>query len=213
MKNIFKEINMMNIGKMFRICFRNRHDRKKLKNKDFTILCNTCIGGVICHDLGQKFLSPTINVYIRPHDFVKFLENLEEYLQMEVVEIPSKLKYPVGKIGDIPLFFKHYKTFEDAKKKWNERKKRINYDNLYVMMTDRWCCPESDLAKFEKLPYKHKICFTAKKWEKYPSTRQVVKNNDDGVCVGVITFVANIFGKRLYQYAENFDYVEWINQK
>lgn len=211
-KKITKEINVMNAGKLFRKYFRNHFDRKKLTNDEFTILCNTCIGGVICHDLGKRFLSPTVNLYIRPHDFVKFMENLDHYLNSDIVEVESKLKYPVGKLDDILLYFKHYKTFDEAVDKWNDRKARINYDNIYVMMTDRWCCPKSDLEKFEKLPYEHKICFTMNDYKEYKHTVQVTKCHGEG-CVGVITDVINIFGKRLYQYAKDFDYVEWINRK
>ena len=46
---------MQNIGKKYRELIRNKFDRKKIKNKDYTILCNTCIGGVIYHDLNHEF--------------------------------------------------------------------------------------------------------------------------------------------------------------
>lgn len=205
--------NKENIGKMFRILFRNRYERKKLKNKEFSILCNTCIGGVIYHDLGEKFLSPTVNLYIRPHDFVKLMENLPYYLNEcsfeEMKEIEEKLCYPVGRLNDILIFFKHYKSFDEAVEKWGERKNRIDYNNMFVIMTDRWCCPEEDLKRFDELPYKHKICFVAKKRD-YP-TNIVVEKGSNGYCVGTITQVQNIFGKRLYQYAADFDYIEWLN--
>lgn len=48
---------MQNIGKKYRELIRNKFDRKKIKNKDYTILCNTCIGGVIYHDLNHEFLT------------------------------------------------------------------------------------------------------------------------------------------------------------
>lgn len=40
--------------------FRNRKERQALKNHNFTILSQNCIGGLYL-DLGEKFLSPTIN--------------------------------------------------------------------------------------------------------------------------------------------------------
>ena len=209
------KINIENIGKVFRILFRNKTERKRLKNKDFSIMSNTCIGGVICHDMGQRFLSPTINLYIKPHQFVKLMENLPYYFSLPMKKnefMTEHLGYPVGTLGDITIFFKHYASFEQAQQKWEERKLRINYENLYVMMTDRWCCSKSDLERFEKLPFKNKVCFTAKQYPDYPSTRRVQKNNDE-VCVGVITNIVNIFGKRLYQYAEDFDYIEFLNKK
>ncbi|MDO5558700.1 MAG: DUF1919 domain-containing protein [Oscillospiraceae bacterium] len=188
--------------------------RRKLTNSDFTILANTCIGGIIYHDMNMKFLSPTINLYIRPDDFVRFLENLDHYLKAEITQydIPG-LKYPVGKLDDIIIFFKHYSSLEEAILKWNERKTRINYDNLFIMMTDRWCCSRDALQRFEKLPFSHKVCFTAKEYPEFASCRRVRKNNDDNVCVGVITDVVSITGKRLYEYADNFNYIDWINKK
>lgn len=201
------------IGTAFRKKFRNDIDRKRLVNKDFSILSNNCISGVISSDLGVRFNSPTVNLYMTPSDFVKMIEQLEYYLDLEITELNSDLDYPVGRLGDITLYFKHYDTFEEACQKWHERKKRIRFDNLYLMMSDRWCCPYSVLQRFEQLPYKHKVCFTAKEYPEFSNCRTIHKNNDQGVCVGIITHITNIFGKRLYQYAENFDYIAFLNSK
>lgn len=38
--------------------------RSKLKNHDFTIISNTCVGGVITHYVGEQFRSPTVNLII-----------------------------------------------------------------------------------------------------------------------------------------------------
>lgn len=211
-KNKFIKLKMQNIGKKFRKLIRNRIERRKIKNKDFTILSNTCIGGVICNDLGHRFLSPTINLYITPSQFVKFLENLDYYLSLEIEPVETKLKYPVGKLGDIILYFKHYKTIEQAIQKWNERKKRINKDNLFIMMTDRWCLPYEYLERFNKLSYENKVCFTHKRYDEFECCK-VVEKWKDAHCVGVITDVANIFGKRLYQYAKDFNYITWLNKE
>lgn len=59
---------------------RNDKRKQKLKNENFTILASECAGGVIYHKLGLKFLSPTINLWFKPSDFLKFLNNLEYYL-------------------------------------------------------------------------------------------------------------------------------------
>ena len=213
-KKIFIKLGMQKIGKKYRKLIRNKIERKKINNKEFTILSNTCIGGVIYNDLGQRFLSPTINLYITPKDFVEFLENLDDYLSSEIEPVKSPLNYPIGKIrtrgGNITLYFKHYKTIEEAIQKWNERKTRINKDNLFIMMTDRWCLPYQYLKRFDNLKYKNKVCFTHKKYDEFKSCR-VVKKWSDPHCVGTITDVANIFGKRLYQYAKNFNYIKWLN--
>ncbi|SHJ51738.1 DUF1919 domain-containing protein [Hespellia stercorisuis] len=211
MKAIYRGV-IATIGKMNRKKWRNAAEKKRLQNTDFTILCNNCIGGVISHDMGLRFLSPTVNLYIRPFDFVKMLKNLDYYLSADIVECESTLPYPVGKLDDIIIFFKHFKTIDEAREKWDDRKKRINWDNVYVMMTDRWCCPYSTLQEFENLPFKNKVCFTLKEYPEFASCRQVTKWHDKG-CVGVITNVVGATGKRMYQYAKQFDYITWLNKK
>ncbi|WP_022765631.1 DUF1919 domain-containing protein [Butyrivibrio sp. XPD2006] len=198
-------------GKFMRDHVRNKIDRARLKNKDFSIISNNCIGGVISHDLGLQFKSPTVNLLIKPDDFVKFLENFDYYKNLEIVEIPYYTDYPVGMLGDIPLFFKHYNTFDEAVAKWKERMNRINYDNLFIMMSDRFCMSYSSLERFEKLPFKNKVCFTAKDYPEFEHCVQV-KKKANNASVFIITNIMNYFGKRLYQYGKGFDYIRFLNE-
>ena len=60
----------------------------------------------------------------------------------------------------------HYDDRFDAEKKWNDRVKRINYDNLFFMMsTERPAIAE----QFDALPFSKKVCFTSFKSD-YPSS-------------------------------------------
>ena len=66
--------------------------------------------------------------------------------------------YPVGKLGDVTIEFIHYKSNEEAFAKWEERKQRINLDNLFVIFTDRDGCTEENLREiqaFDKKTDKH----------------------------------------------------------
>lgn len=199
------------IGGRFRKRFRNRLERKKLKNSDFTIFANECAGGVMYSDLGLEFKSPTINLYIRPSDFVRFMESPQYYLSKTMTEVmESGLPYPVGRLEDIHIFFVHYKSFREAEEKWNIRKERINWENVYVIMSDRYCLPYDYRKRFEELPYKNKVLLSVKAYPEITSTRLLKKNNDT-VCVGVSAHIQNVFGKRLYQYAKNFNYISWLN--
>ena len=54
--------------------------KRKVNISDVTLLSQNCVGGVIYHDVNQKFLSPTVNLYILPKDFIKFVNNLDYYL-------------------------------------------------------------------------------------------------------------------------------------
>jgi len=201
---------IMPLGRKARKLWRNQRDQNRLKNKEFTIISSNCLSGVISHDLGLKFLSPTVNLYIPPAYFIRFLEDLPHYLGLDLAFVDNYgLPYPVAVLEDVPVFFIHYKTKQEALEKWEARKKRIRWDNLFIMMTDRYCCPYDVLKRFDSLPYKNKVCFTVREYEEFQSCVRVKKGNSK-TCVGIITDIMNIFGKRMYQY--NFDYVKWLNQ-
>lgn len=101
------------------------NNRKRLKNKNFTIISSNCIGGVLYHELGLKFLSPTINMYLRPNEFIKFCQNMRYYLSCEPVYVEqSDFDYPVARLDDIYIFAVHYSDFLHFKTCWESRKKR-----------------------------------------------------------------------------------------
>ncbi len=202
-------------------CFKyikNVIDRKYLKNTNVSIISNHCMGGFIYHDLGLKFMSPTINLKILPDDFIELLEHLEYYMAQNIieVEIPDS-PCPVGMIprragsqGDfIYIHFVHYRTFEQAKEKWVERSKRINWDNIVVMMTARDGCNESTLRRFECLPYSQRICYTNEPHHEYPHCKHV-RLDDGSQLKGYISDMVNIFGKRAFE-CNGFNYVDFLN--
>lgn len=111
--------------------------RKRLKNHNFSIICNTCIGGIIYHELGEKFLSPTINMWFEDKDFPKFAQNLRWYLEQPLRFVKGIDATPTAYCGDILIHFIHYHSDEEANKKWIERSSRVNYDNLFFIFSDR----------------------------------------------------------------------------
>ena len=118
------------------------------------------------------------------------------------------MPYPVGHLDDVEIRFVHYKSFEEAKKKWEERSKRINWNKIIVMATDRdgMDTPEC-MEAFDKLPYK-KIMYTAKEHKEYSWTRYcpVFKNKH---CVGVMTGYSDFFGNKYYE--KYTDIVDFLN--
>ena len=122
--------------------------RFSLKNKDITIFTNNCLAGFIYQSYGLKYSSPTIGINIEPMDFIKFCKNYEYYLNQEIFETKEynqdwfysigggNINFPVGKLGDITLYFQHANSFEEAVKDWNRRKKRVNYNNIFIILFD-----------------------------------------------------------------------------
>lgn len=137
--------------------------RKRLVNKDICLIASNCNGAMILHDLGLQFKSPFVNLWLRPKDFIKLLSSLREYMGYDLKFTTEEgIEYPVGLLKDIKIYFQHYKTGEEAKAKWNERAKRMDYDKLFILFTDRDGCTEQDIVEFDNLPYKNKVIFVNK---------------------------------------------------
>ena len=122
--------------------------------------------------------------------------------------MPTDTLHPVGKLGDVEIRFLHYHSEEEALRAWSERKRRINWDNVFVI-----CCDEGlsfeDMREFYNLPYEHKILFVSKP---HPELKCAVMYNlfNDHTDTRLLNF-ANPIGKRYYQ--NYIDYVKWLNQE
>lgn len=206
-KNIFKKI-VISIWR-FPYCFILR---KKIKNKNFVILSSNCIGGVLLHDLGLAFDTPTINLTISP--FVSFCENWEKYLSMQPVFDPHTNKnYPVFRLEDIQINAIHYKNKDEFLSAWNRRKDRFlkkieQGAEIIIFSTDTQMQEKGALDRFDKLPYK-KISFWNKKMNSdYAVSINEFKNQNT---VGDLTRYSDIFGRRYFE--KYFDCVKFINEK
>lgn len=184
--------------------------RMCLRNKDMTILSSNCNGGFILHDLGCPFNSPTINLYFLPDHFLKFVSKPEEYLSFELKEVQMEdISYPVGQLKDILLFFMHYNSFAEAQEAWKRRAKRVNMDNVYILMTDKNGCTYEHIKQFEELPYKNKVIFTHKKYNEFPSAYYISGFENEGE-VGILSDWKPQFFRR--RWLDDFDYVNFFNK-
>lgn len=133
--------------------------KAQLVERDFSILSQNCIGGVLYHDMGLPFLSPTINLYFTAPDFVRFVMNLEHYLDVEPVMTWDET-YPIGYLDDIAIHFMHYETCMEARQAWNRRKARINREKILILCTDMEEFTEEIFAQWQTIGYP-KILYTA----------------------------------------------------
>lgn len=187
----------------------NIENRARLKNTDFSIIASNCNGGIISHDLGLQFRSPFINLWLKPKEYIKLLQNLKEYMQYELTFIKEEgIDYPIGLLKDVRIYFMHYETEEIAKEKWEARAKRLNYDNLFILFTDRDECSLEDMEAFDNLPYKNKVIFVNKERPNIKSS-YYIKGFENEESVGKLgIYIDEKSGKR---YLDLFDYVEWFN--
>lgn len=179
--------------------------RRNNKNKDFSILCGNCMGGIICNKLNVPFLSPTVNLMMSQPDLYKLLMNLSDYLSSDFEELPA-MEVPRGRLKDIVINFTHFNSYDDGVKAWKRRCGRINYNNLWVIATDRDGVTEEDIASLQHVDCRGLVVFTAKKYD-YPYCFQL-KQFEGQNQIGDI-MQQTIYGKRFFEIY--FDYVRWLN--
>ena len=203
------------IARYLTVVKRKRH----LKVGMPTVIARDCVAGAVYHDLKQKFTSPTINLYIKPRDFINLVNNLKEYVSYGyLTEFKEDgISFPVGLLSceglqDVTIYFMHYKTFNEAQEKWHERCKRINFDNIVVVLPliNETEDISSILQEFNKLPYK-KVALLNYKQQGVENTYQYSKDQFD--CDGSENLLSYKKSNKFLQwrYLDYFDYVEFIN--
>ena len=185
--------------------------RRKLKNTTPTIISSNCNGEFWYYDMKLKFLSPTINLSFDMNEYVKMLENLRWYMEQPILPYEdNRFEFPTGKLADIEIRFNHYDTFDEAVAKWEERKKRIDWDNLFILGIDGDNCTYKTMQRFDQLPYKNKVIFTHISYPEIESSYYIHGfENEEGVGV-LLDFKKQFLVRR---YLDDFDYVSFLNGK
>lgn len=183
--------------------------RKRLTNDNFSILCPNCIGGLIYHRLGKPFLSPTINLWMNQRDFLKFILNLKSYLKLELYFINSKFDYPVATLGDITLHFNHYHNADEAASCWERRKKRIHYDNLFIIMYDKDGLSKEDIRSIENIKCRGRIVISNQEYPDLDYVKTIPVNMNDPKKRYRLD-MNKWTGKRRFE--QKIDIVRWLNE-
>ena len=189
--------------------------RHKLLNQNFTIISNNCWAGHVYRFFGLPYQTPTIGLYFFSEDYLKFVFNLKYYLSQDLVFISYKnskyrrileerggenIRCPIGVLGDIEIIFLHYKSCQEASEKWNRRKERIIWDNIFIKFSQQNLCSEGLIRKYDTLPIKNKIIFVTRD---YKIKSQIIfskyKNHNE---------VAN----DITYFRKYVDLISWINQ-
>ncbi len=188
------------------VLYRNRQ-RRRLKNRSFSLLTGNCVGGYLYHQLGLGFTSPTINMMILNQDFKKLILNPEHYMNLVPTpyEDPKYPGVPSALLGDIVLHFTHYLTSEEGIAAWEKRKRRIDYDNLYVIISDI-DLSRKDIEELRDVKCRKLVVMTSREY-------------DMDYCLYLPEFkgrehVGELLGKTLsgkWKFEKYFDFVDWVN--
>lgn len=142
-------------------------------------------------------------------DFKKLISNLEYYLSLSPVQYtnPDFPNTPAALLGDIILHFTHYNTFEEGRDAWNNRRGRVDYNNLYIIISDI-DLTDQDIADLSKVKCKKLVVMTAREY-------------DYEYCLHIPAFkgkkyVGQLLGKTIsgkWKFEKYFDFVGWVNSE
>lgn len=186
--------------------------QEKVTNRNVSIFCNNCVGGVIAHDLGLRFNSPTVNLYMSPQDFVKFALRPEYYLRLkQVLPLGGVAKYPIGILDDITLHFVHYESLEDARSSWLRRASRVNLGNSCWILVDRDGLDCDTAQSFDSGVDSSHVILTGRSC--FQGIRSVVYRDEwrspAEDTLDLCAFKSCLSGAR---HIDSFDYVSFINE-
>lgn len=157
---------------------------KRIESRDFSIIASNCTGTLPYRFLDMPYLSPTVNLLFYAPCYMKFVQNLDHYLNQELTfkkesrYLQGRIthakfnRFPIGQLDDIEIHFMHYASEHDAYNKWTKRAARINKQNIVYSFTDRDLCTPQLLEQFDSLPGK-KLLLTAKHYPWISSAVQV----------------------------------------
>ncbi len=132
--------------------------------EDISFISQNCIGGVVYHDMKKRFYTPTINVDFNSSDFIKFVNNIDSYLQKDI-NMYYEDDVIVGQIDDIKIYFIHDHDIVKTEKNWNRRKNRLIRDKLFIIATDRNGFGEKEFKEFKKISYPKALVTRNEKWK------------------------------------------------
>lgn len=189
----------------------NFKNRWLLENRTFSIISNSCIGNVIYHKLAIPYQTPFIGISFDNKAFPLLAQDLASYMAEKLKFVNIGASYPTAYMGDILLHFEHYSSEEQALMLWEKRKPRINYNNLFFIMSDRPTkepITESDILKLKEVDCRGKVVFSVLN---IPEINYIIHlpKDDKHECVNDYMKRINFWGR--WEWEEKFNYVKWLN--
>lgn len=200
------------IKKIWRFPYK-KYFQSKTRNSNVRILSSNCIGGLLYHDMGKSFDSPTINCTVKGMDFIDMCRDYDQYFRVApVLAEVSPQGYPIADVNGIRVNCVHYKSIDEFSAIWERRCERfLTKDDveIVVISCDDQIRTAEEIEAFHNLPYR-KVCFTVNPEPKYPEFIYV-PGYDGQESVGDLTRYADFTGKRIFQ--KYFDFIGFLNNK
>lgn len=192
----------------------------KLNNKNFTIVSDDNWGKEVYDAFNIPYQSPFIGIHIFNADFIKLVNDFEHYIDKPITFIHYSdsrhqktfrhcfgKNYPLGLLNnDIELHFFDYQTPDEALRHWNDRRSKINLENLFFKMdASREENNVATIETFQNIQRTNKVCFlNCHDKEKKVNTISTLQLIDYWNPISEIFFPQSLC---------SFDLMSWLNGK
>jgi uncharacterized protein (DUF1919 family) len=180
------------------LAFPARIDRRRVGDKPFCVISDDCWAGELYKHLVRAYNTPFVGVSMRAPDYLRLLSDLPGNLGKELSfeeegKSPEGTPYPIGYLGQVAIHFIHYPEEAEAREKFERRRQRVDFDNLFFKLSaGRPHCTPELLEEFYALPFERKLALT-----RDHSGVQVPDWSDDG-------------NEMFYRSQRVFDAVGWV---
>jgi uncharacterized protein (DUF1919 family) len=190
-----------------------RDDRRRLRNRGFTLIANDCWGGALYQRFRLPYTSPFVGLMVPAPDYVRLLADLPGALDSTLRFVDASRHaeleagrqaqpprgYPVGVLGgELEIHFVHYGSPRAAREAWCRRVERVDLDRLWIKFDgSKDGAAAAHREAFDRLHYEHKVMFVRTASE-YASAVHVPKWCDDGAAL-------------LRRASPVFDVVDWLD--
>lgn len=146
------------------------------------------------------------------NDFYRFVANMRYYLAQPLRFVHGVDPTPTAYLDDILIHFNHYHSDAEAQVKWEERCKRINWDNLFIICSDRadlGPITHENMLSLKNIPCRGKVIFSTRT---YDDIDYIVPLPQDpnGDYVNTYMFDKSRCTKQ-YRWEKAWDWVHWLN--
>lgn len=143
-------------------------ERLSLRPVQFIIISNNCWGFEIYQSLRRPYNTPFVGLYLYPDCYLKLLEKRDRLEQLPLRQatrsryFETPPAHPVGLLDEeSEIHFLHYKTFAEAREKWERRLQRYLQAKqgsamMLYKMCDRDGGTEEHLRQFHSMLAKEK---------------------------------------------------------
>lgn len=186
LKDVVKQLSCLNVGNALKILLKSIEPKgkkirkipgfdldryQKFKEHPVSIVSEMCVGGALYRALGLRYESPFVNVRIglTRNDYFEFLNHLDGYMNrtpslqpgptyknFDFIGWETRTEFPMLWYDDIMIHGFHYRSTEEMLETWERRRKRFHSDNVAIL---KILYDDSDVDKFEELPFKRKLGF------------------------------------------------------